>query len=221
VGPPYGTHPLRFVCSLEQRAEAEHVVQHWAIWDVGEKLLLGLIGVFELTTAGAIFFTTGGFSADQQAIAWVIGMVMAADAMGLAGLIALTRPTWQSRTWEQDGQWHPYAAQCPPDLRVAFGGRELPVDAGGRLDPNDEAWLVRELVLRDAPLELRSGTSAVAVRFDPAARCEWAAGRRLPAPDLCQRLSGEPALSTSATLELGALPAAPPSPQPQPPPQSQ
>lgn len=208
VGPPYGTHPLRFACVTQQRASRELAVQHWAIWDVGEKLVMGMIGLFEVLVAGLMVHS---FSKEDQPIEDKIltlsaASVMGLDGLGLFALIALTRPTWQSQSWEQDGQWHWAGGSCPAGLRVVFAGRELPIDAAGQLDLNDEAWLVRELVLRDAPLELRCDQASAVVRVDPATRCAWAAGRRLPAPPYCGRQTDAAEPPANAILPLPAAP---------------
>lgn len=203
VGPPYGTKPLHFRCSIQERSKKEKHLKSWYIWDVGEKCAMAIVGLTELALVAAFVHEAGRHHSDVDKVAYYSGAaIMAADAVGLVALMVFAPPQRQQVEQEHIGIWRNQDEACPKGLEIQKSGHVFAVNQAGYLAASDEAWLVWDLIHHGGKMVVRAGGSTEEISLDLATRCRWAEQRYYNVPEVCLQLQARPRKPGEVLLSL-------------------
>ena len=209
---------IDFGCTVFERDRYD-VRQIRERWSTTTRVVMGGFVVLESIFGPGTYFHQSDDPAKQRQDHLVGGLLMADAVATLAFIIFLPDRVWEGRSTDY-GPWRvavgEQAAGCPPEMTVEYAGRSLALSTSGRLAPDDEHWLIDQLVISDGEIHVGAGSALLGkptgtgnIRLGGADRCTLA------------RAVGHPAATTVCPQPTlgGPAPAPPGLPGPSLPPQ--
>ncbi len=195
---------IDFGCTVFER-ERYDVRETRERWSTTTRVIMGSFVVLEsIFGAGTYFRHTD--DPDKQRQDHLVGGLLMADAVATLGFIVfLPDRVWEGRTVD----YRPWrvavgeeSAGCPPAMTVEYAGRSLALSPSGRLAPDDERWLIDQLVISDGEIHFGAGSALLgqptrtgSIRLGSSERCRLARAIGHPAAaSVCPQLTpGAPA----------------------------
>lgn len=180
--------PPRLACQVSQTGDN---VVHIAAsrYGKGWKLATATMFVVEAGLA-ALFLLTDGKDGESNVPRRFGGGLLAVDALVTAGLFFI--PKRDVLETKQRQVTTLVRTDCPDGLVISVDGKEIEVDATGKLGPLGPELLDRAMIDHAKPIAIRYRTYSTSLAPSPQQRCEWvrARGLRQHTASVCQGAYG-------------------------------
>lgn len=189
---------IDFGCTVFER-ERYDVRQTRERWSTTTRVVMGGFVVLESIFGPGTYFRHTD-DPDKQRQDHLVGGLLMADAVATLGFILfLPDRVWEGRTIDY-GPWRvavgEEVAGCP-EMTVEYAGRSLALSPSGRLSPDDERWLIDQLVMSDGEIHFGAGSALLgqptrtgSIRLGSADRCSLARAVGHPAAaSVCPQLT--------------------------------